>query len=466
MIHSTSHRAHLAGRARLARRPSEIDAATRIISETANDLRSPLTSVRESIRLVHDGELGKITSQQQTYLATAINQCNSIEQMVDAMLQLDRLHSSLPRVHRSWIPVIEIRRLVDETLRPYTLPREIHVVWDGADDPSLTVFADPLALRRLIVNLVNNAIVATGDGESVLVDVRRVRGGNGVRWTVIDRGAGIGKSEMQQITASQVSTSGGEGLGLMICRKIAALHFSPLSIYSRLGNGTAVSFETATGGPSSVAASWLHWRVRQSDSDRPRPEFKATLIEQGSSRIRPARGARLDSAPKSIAITCDRDVPQCQNEISVGTVTLGAAMPKQAADQFDRFLQNRLRMFDLAYRVDTRCWVWAFDANHDSIAKRIDALTRAAGKQIASARLHWSEPRILPLDQRRTVAMLSDLLIRESLTASSSLNRWDTNEVRMGSAAIEPSDVAERRLETELRRLGGGGLKDRSAITR
>ena len=238
------------------------------MSETAHDLRSPLTTVRESVRLVHDGDLGEINEHQRLCLADAINQCNCIEHMVSEMVQLDRMRSGLPRVHRQWISIASIRQSIDETLRPWVLPRDIRVVWDGADDPNLLAFADPPSLRRLVVNLVTNAIRVTGEGQSVLISLEPTGGGEAVRWTVADQGCGISESDLQQIASHQVSNSGGEGLGLMICRQLAALHFSPLTIRSQLGCGTQVSFEIAAGGPRSVAACWTRWRTRNLPTER------------------------------------------------------------------------------------------------------------------------------------------------------------------------------------------------------
>ncbi len=116
-------------------------------------------------------------------------------------------------------------------------------------------------LRRLVVNLVTNSIRVTPEEGYVLIRLESIRNGEAIRWSVIDQGTGISESDMQRIADRQVSFGGGEGLGLSICRQLAALHFSPLQIRSRLGSGTEVSFETAAAGPRSVAQSWSRWRV-------------------------------------------------------------------------------------------------------------------------------------------------------------------------------------------------------------
>ena len=71
------------------------------MSETAHDLRSPLTTVRESIRLIRDGDLGAASVDQRAYLTSAMDQCDCMFQMIGEMLQLERLRTGTCR--KLWI---------------------------------------------------------------------------------------------------------------------------------------------------------------------------------------------------------------------------------------------------------------------------------------------------------------------------------------------------------------------------
>ena len=425
------------------------EAAARLMSETAHDLRSPLTTVRESIRVVHDGDVGKVTSDQKTYLASAMDQCDCMDQMIGEMVQLERLRTGTPRVNRRWVSISQVREAVNQTLRPWAMPRQIDVLWDGADDPSAKVFADPSMLRRLVVNLVTNAIRATAEGGSVLIRLERTRDDEVVRWSVVDQGSGISESDMQQIADRQVSLGGGEGLGLSICRQLAALHFSDLQIRSRLGTGTEVAFETAAAGPRSVAESWSRWRVAQRGPLH-KPEHR-----QGAdaASVRTPRRMRLDPPSVTIKLSHEATSPRCEDRLAAGSVSLGAAVSRQAADQFDELVQSQTQMFDLIYRVETRRWVWVFDTDTHGVQDRIDSIVDSATAKIPGVRMNWSEPQMIPVDARRTHSRVSDLLVRETLSASTPSRVRDKNEVRLGTAPIVHSDVAATRLDAELRRL-------------
>jgi hypothetical protein len=421
-----------------------------MMSETAHDLRSPLTTVRESIRLVHDGDVGTITADQQVCLASAIDQCDCIDQMIGEMVQLERLRTGTPRVNRRWVPISQIRQAIDETLRPWAMPRQIDVLWDGADDATATVFADPSMLRRLVVNLVTNSIRVTAEGGCVLIRLQTARDGDAIRWSVMDQGQGISESDMQRIADRQVTFGGGEGLGLSICRQLAALHFSTLQIRSRLGSGTQVSFETAAAGPRSVAESWSKWRVAQAAPIQ-KPHHNQEAASPSS--IRAPHRMRLDPPSVEIEVSHEASSPRCEDQLAAGIVSVGAAVSREVAEDFDQLLQSQLQMFDFVYRVNTRRWVWAFDVDANGVQDRIDSIADAVTARIPNIRMSWSDPQMIPVDGRRTHSRLSDLMVRETLSASASTHVLDKNEVRLGTGPIVPSDAAADRLDAELRRL-------------
>jgi len=153
--------------------------------------------------------------------------------------------------------------------------------------------------------------------------------------------------------------------------------------------------------------------------------------------------------------------PRSADRCAAGTVTLGAAMARQAADAFDELFQNQLQMFELAYRVDLRQWVWALDVDDRNVEERINAISDIAKAAIASLRLHWSTPQMIPIDERRTANRMRDLLVRQTLVASMPTHAVDTNQVRLGTLPLETSAVAAERLEAELCRLSSR-MKDQS----
>ena len=432
--------------------------AARLMSETAHDLRSPLTTVRETVRLVRNGEIGQVSEEQIECLDAVIDQCDCINQMVGEMLQLERLQTGTPRVNRQWQTAELIQQDVLETLKPWSLPRQINIAWDSPNQADLIVFADASMLRRLIVNLVVNAIRVTPEGGTILIRLSLERGGETVKWSIIDQGCGIKSENLTKISQRNVSGSGGEGLGLSICRQLAALHFSNLQIRSRVGTGTEVSFETPAGSPSNVAEAWTRWRNQQRGPLQ-QPTHRSTREVLGDANPKVRRvdqiisRSRLDPPSVVVQLSHDSDPPRCEDRLIAGNVVLGATLPRNLCNHFDKVLQSNCQFYDFVYRVDTRRWVWIFDTEQREIASRIKSINQIALAEIEGIRTDWSKPQLIHLNRRGTAARISDLLIRETLTASAPISVRDHNEVRLGTDPIEPSQIPALRLDDELQRL-------------
>ena len=433
------------------------DNALRMLSETAHDVRGPLASAIESVRLVHDGELGLISAEQRDFLASAIDQCHCIDHMIGEMVQVERLRSGVPRIRRQWVNLAAIRHGIEETLHAWTTPRKINVVWDINASHDATVYGDLSMIQRLIVNLVANAVRETPEGDSILIGVHKIASSDSLQWSVVDRGRGMTEAEMRSISARQVSNSGGEGLGLSICRQLAALHFSPLQIESRAGTGTAVSFRTPSGGPASVAERWSKWRVNQREPLRTPVSRHDKQVVLSNPSTRDTNHVRVDAPSVTIQLESEGVRPKVDDRVAAGTVTLGAAMPSDVAESFDLLLQHRASMFDMVYRADTRTWVWMFDANTKMAESLIDEINEDAAKKIPNIRLSWTDPQSIPLDGGRTVTRVTEMLIRNCLATPSTQHEADSDADDMPH-----SDTAEQRLDEELHRLGKRLLRQSS----
>ncbi|MEO1529268.1 MAG: HAMP domain-containing sensor histidine kinase [Planctomycetota bacterium] len=422
----------------------------RLISETAHDLRAPLTSVRESIRLVRDGDLGHLTDSQRDCLTVAINQCNCAGQLVDELVQSRQFDTGFPNVCRSWISIDDMRHAVEETLQPWTMPRNIHLLWDGPFGRGEKIYGDAILLRRLIVNLAGNSIRETRDGQSILIRAKRNSRGTAYRWSIVDQGNGISAEDMDLIAGGQAPASSSGGLGLLICRNLAAAHFSSLRLESRVGTGTAASFETVTGGPLAVVRAWSRWRESILDSSASTPSRESA---DRAERISSPRRMRIDTpASNSIELGCQNQTPMF-NDVVLTSVSLGAASSLESANDFEKNLQRSMQVSELGYRVSDRTWVIAWDADTRSAVVRRNELENHRGEH-GPARLQWKDFRVVSDTSQRVLAnRMSDLLVRAALS-----DLQVVDDLPQLSEPIQPSIVAATRLEQQVQRLRGQHL--------
>ena len=114
---------------------------------------------------------------------------------------------------------------------------EITTETDPSVDP---IWSDPYKLRQVLINLITNAIHATGSGGKIAIKLEDTS--EGVCLTVSDTGQGIPKENLEKIFEPFFSTKPpgeGTGLGLFVCRSIIEKLGGKLEVESQLGHGTS-----------------------------------------------------------------------------------------------------------------------------------------------------------------------------------------------------------------------------------
>jgi hypothetical protein len=426
-------------------------AASRILSETAHDLRSPLTSVREAIRLVASGDMGAVNDGQADCLIGAIDLCDSMERLVVDMLQIERLQAGRLRPRRSWFSLNDVRINVTSALDSLLRPRQVSLVWDGIDANTPHVYGDMDKVSRLIANLAANAARETRERQSVLIRAAMMPERESMIVSVIDSGRGMDIDQWNDVARRGVSDHGSEGLGLSICRQLAAAHFSALTVVSREGRGTEVSFELPVGGASSVVMQWATWRSLQRMRVVPRRAIESDA--DAAEAFEPCRFFE-DEQTRLLLLHHDGPPPMVASSAMILTVAAGAMMPRKSVEAFDARLQQDQRLFDFVYRVHERCWVVVWDMRAEDVKARVAQLSTPVQDQDAGAlRLSWSDARPLSIGSRQTATMLVDTITREVLGEREPAGMYDDDMASDGSSTLPGSMVPEERLRDELSRL-------------
>jgi signal transduction histidine kinase len=147
-----------------------------------------------------------------------------LDRLVDDLLTLARLDESGTMTHRE---PVQLDALVEEVARGYPHAR-VPVV---AQAEPVTVSGDPEALRRVVINLLDNAVRFAATEVRVGVTPANRNGRPMARLTVEDDGPGIPEAERERVFdrfyrvhESRSRQSGGTGLGLPIVRDIVRNH--------------------------------------------------------------------------------------------------------------------------------------------------------------------------------------------------------------------------------------------------
>jgi signal transduction histidine kinase len=225
-----------------------------LLANVAHELRTPLTRIGVALDLASEGDAEAARAS----LAEIAVDVSELETIVDDVLTAMRFElasirapAQLP-LRRARIPAGEIATAAADRLRVRHPERPLEL--DSPDDlPAIDV--DPVLLRRVIDNLLENAHKYTPDaGSTIRLAVRR--GAGEVIFEVADRGVGIPADDLPRIfTAffrgerSRSRETGGVGLGLTLARRIVEAHGGTIDVTSTPNVGTTVRVAIPVGAP-------------------------------------------------------------------------------------------------------------------------------------------------------------------------------------------------------------------------
>jgi signal transduction histidine kinase len=213
---------------------------------TTHDLRSPLTVISGVINFFTSGRLGELTPEQQNMVSMMERNTQSLIELVNDLLDASKLESGTMRLDMT---TLNLRGLVEElreTMLPMAREKEI-TLEDSVPEDLPPVRADRTKLRRILVNLVTNALKFTPRGGRVAFGAATE--GDAVRISVRDSGVGIPPEDLARLfdkyeQARSRATRGekGTGLGLYITRQLVELHGGRIDVSSEVGRGSTFSF--------------------------------------------------------------------------------------------------------------------------------------------------------------------------------------------------------------------------------
>ena len=206
-----------------------------VLADIAHELRTPLTVIRSQAEAIADG----VNPADETHLAPIVAATRTLESLADDLRTLSL--SEAGALHPDREPV-DVDLLVNETIEAFrTEAASAAVRLDCRLAPELPVLsADPAQLRRVLGNLIANALAHTATGGTVRVEASPTPGG--VRITVRDDGEGIPPELLPRVFERFVKgpTSTGSGLGLAIVRDLVEAHGGSVVAESTVGLGTAI----------------------------------------------------------------------------------------------------------------------------------------------------------------------------------------------------------------------------------
>lgn len=218
---------------------------TRFVAAASHDLLQPLSAAKLFVQSVPDATTDPVVHQT---IDKAVSALAGAEQIIGALLDISRLDVEEVPFAIDTVMLDDIITSITQELVPRARAKGLRL---RTVRSSVAVVSDPAYLRRIVQNLVGNAVRYTDEG-SVLIGVRRQAGK--ARLEVWDTGPGIAEEDQQTIFQEfrRLKPQGREtglGLGLAIVSRACARLGHALNVTSRVGQGSCFSVELPVAEP-------------------------------------------------------------------------------------------------------------------------------------------------------------------------------------------------------------------------
>lgn len=225
------------------------------VSTVSHELRTPLTSILGYLELMQDGSVGPIPPDQQDVLDAVQRNSGRLLELVEDLLTVSRLEGNALLLASE---PVDLRTVVSSAVSAVGLAgRSLTLSWD-APDAEVTIVGDAAQLRRVVRQLLANAVTFTPDGGRI--DVNVTTEGCSAVLTVADTGIGIAHEDQRHIfhrfyrpAATERLAAPGSGLGLAISRGVVHQHGGAIQLESQPGLGTTVTISLPLAKPIQTA---------------------------------------------------------------------------------------------------------------------------------------------------------------------------------------------------------------------
>ena len=214
-----------------------IDQRENFVSCLTHDLRTPLVAANRMLELISQEAFGDVNSEQKEAISNIVSSNQNMLEMLNTLLETHQYE--LGQKALSFISV-DLQKLVKDVvveLQSLAIEKKIKLL-SSIDSQIPEIQGDRLEFRRVITNLISNAIKFTDTG-AVKISLTQTPS----KIMIVVEDSGIGISKQAQKTIFQRFHQGnhrraGKGLGLYLCQQIINAHQGQITVASELGKGT------------------------------------------------------------------------------------------------------------------------------------------------------------------------------------------------------------------------------------
>ncbi|HVI47946.1 MAG TPA: response regulator [Chitinophaga sp.] len=219
------------------------------LANMSHEIRTPMNAVIGFTKLL---QAQPLTEKSKEYVGAIAGAGQNLLDIINDILDISKIESGMMRIEPASFSLRGILHSLYMMFANKAEEKQLHLNIQTDDEVPDLLYGDAMRLMQVLVNLTNNAIKFTDEGE-VNIHIAKIWGeGNEVRilFTVRDTGIGIEPSKLNSIfdrfhqaEASATRRYGGTGLGLTIVKQLIDLQNGFVSVESKPGSGTTFKVE-------------------------------------------------------------------------------------------------------------------------------------------------------------------------------------------------------------------------------
>lgn len=223
------------------------------VSSVSHELRAPIASVRLMAENLEGGKIPE-PAKQNEYFRFIVQECRRLSSLIENVLDFSRIEQGRKQYEFEPTDLGALTQTTVKLMEPYAAEKGVKLEIASRQSPTANIElnVDGRAIQQALVNLIDNAVKHSANGETVTVEIELQNGSSAtvIRMIVSDHGPGIPAAEHEKIferfyrRGSELRReTQGVGIGLSVVKHIVEAHGGRVIVQSESGKGSRFTIE-------------------------------------------------------------------------------------------------------------------------------------------------------------------------------------------------------------------------------